>query len=89
MLLTDNERFKDDIKKYTAAIDGIEDQQLKSQATKLLNDLIYAVKDIDNRHIDMIYARQLPSMGNEIREKITQIRRQLDQKIKINRGDAK
>jgi gas vesicle protein len=82
MLLADNERFKDDIKKYNTAIDGIEDQQLKSQATKLLNDLIHAVKDIDNRHIDMIYARQLPSMGNEIREKITQIRRQLDNKIK-------
>ena len=82
MLLTDNERFKDDIKKYAAAIDGIEDQQLKSQTTKLLNDLIYAVKDIDSRHIDMIYAKQLPSMGNEIREKITQIRRQLDTRLK-------
>ena len=85
MLLTDNERFKDDIKKYTAAIDGIEDQQLKSQAIKLLNDLIHAVKDIDNRHIDMIYARQLPSMGNEIREKITQIRRQLDNKLRLTK----
>ena len=85
MLLTDNERFKDDLKKYTVAIDGIEDQQLKSQATKLLNDLIHAVKDIDNRHIDMIYARQLPSMGNEIREKITQIRRQLDNKLRLTK----
>jgi hypothetical protein len=85
MLLADNERFKDDLKKYTAAIDGIEDQQLKSQATKLLNDLIHAVKDIDNRHIDMIYARQLPSMGNEIREKITQIRRQLDNKLRLTK----
>ena len=85
MLLTDNEIFKDDIKKYAAAIDGIEDQQLKSQTTKLLNDLIYAVKDIDNRHIDMIYARQLPSMGNEIREKITQIRKQLDNKLRLTK----
>ena len=85
MLLTDNERFKDDLKKYTVAIDGIEDQQLKSQATKLLNDLIHAVKDIDNRHIDMIYARQLPSMGNEVREKIKQIRKQLDNKLRLTK----
>jgi len=85
MLLADNERFKDDLKKYTTAIDGIEDQQLKSQATKLLNDLIYAVKDIDSRHIDMIYAKQLPSMGNEIREKITQIRKQLDNKLRLTK----
>ena len=84
MLLADNQRFQNDLQRYTAAIDNLQDQQLKSQSTRLLNDLIQAVKEMDNRYIDMVYAKQLPSMGNEMRDKITQIRRQLDQLIKTS-----
>jgi hypothetical protein len=36
-------------------------------------------------HVDMIYARQLPSMGNEMRDKIGSIRKQLDSKLKIEK----
>jgi hypothetical protein len=84
MLLADNQRFQNDLQRYTTAIDNLQDQQLKSQSTRLLNDLIQAVKEMDNRYIDMVYAKQLPSMGNEMRDKITQIRRQLDQLIKTS-----
>lgn len=84
MLLADNQRFQNDVQRYTIAIDKLQDQQLKSQSTRLLNDLIQAVNDMDNRYIDMVYAKQLPSMGNEMRDKITQIRRQLDQLIKTS-----
>lgn len=84
MLLANNERFQNDVQRYTIAIDKLQDQQLKSQSTRLLNDLIQAVNDMDNRYIDMVYAKQLPSMGNEMRDKITQIRRQLDQLIKTS-----
>jgi len=31
--------------------------------------------------MDMIYAKQLPSLGNEIRDKISSIRKQLDSKL--------
>jgi hypothetical protein len=81
-MLQHNERFQNDLQKYTIAIDNLQDTQLKSQATRLLNDLIQAVKELDNRYVDMVYAKQLPSMGNEMRDKITQIRRQLDQLVK-------
>ena len=84
MLLANNQRFQNDLQKYTTAIDKLQDQQLKSQSTRLLNDLIQAVNDLDNRYVDMIYAKQLPSMGNEMRDKITQIRRQLDQLVKTS-----
>jgi len=81
-MLQHNERFQNDLQRYTIAIDNLQDIQLKSQATRLLNDLIQAVKELDNRYVDMVYAKQLPSMGNEMRDKITQIRRQLDQLVK-------
>ena len=37
---------------------------------------------MDNMHMDMIYAKQLPSMGNEMRDKILSIRKQLDATLK-------
>ena len=39
---------------------------------------------MDEMHTEMVYTKQLPSMGQEFREKISAIRRQLDQKIKNN-----
>jgi septal ring factor EnvC (AmiA/AmiB activator) len=83
MLLSDNQRFRDDIKRYTEAINNLQDQQQKSQATRLLNDLIQAVKQMDNRYLDMVYARQLPSMGNEMRDSITHIRKQLENTLRL------
>ena len=82
MLLSKNQRFQDDVKKYTEAINNLKDPQLKSQTERLLNDLVQVVKQMDNRYVDMIYARQLPSVGNEMRDKITQIRKQLENKLK-------
>ena len=83
MLLSDNQRFRDDVQRYTEAINNLQDQQQKSQATRLLNDLIQAVKQLDNRYLDMVYARQLPSMGNEMRDNITHIRKQLENKLRL------
>jgi hypothetical protein len=37
---------------------------------------------MDNMYVDMVYAKQLPTMGNEMRDKIGSIRKQLDAKIK-------
>ena len=77
-MLQQTERFQHDIKRYRGAIDKITNAQEKLAATKLLNDLIYEVKNMDNMHIDMIYAKQLPAMGNEVRDKISSIRKKLN-----------
>jgi molecular chaperone GrpE (heat shock protein) len=55
----------------------ISNEQEKLAAKKLINDLIYEVNNMDNMHMDMIYAKQLPSMGNEMRDKISSIRKKL------------
>ena len=81
-MLQNTERFKNDISRYSDAIDQISNDQEKLAAKKLLNDLINEVKNMDNMYIDMIYAKQLPTMGNEMREKIGSIRKQLDNKLK-------
>jgi hypothetical protein len=81
MLQTTN-RFQNDIARYKESIDKITDEQEKLAATRLLNDLIYEVKNMDNMYVDMVYAKQLPTMGNEMRDKIGSIRKKLDNKIK-------
>jgi hypothetical protein len=81
-MLQSTERFKSDLARYRESIDKISNEQEKLAATKLLNDLIHEVKNMDNMYVDMVYAKQLPTMGNEMREKIGSIRKQLDDKIK-------
>jgi hypothetical protein len=84
-MLQQTERFKADLARYNDAIDKIDNDQEKLAAKKLLNDLIYEVKNMDNMYVDMIYAKQLPTMGNEMKEKISGIRKMLDQKLNLKR----
>jgi hypothetical protein len=76
------DRFQQDVKRYTSVIDSMEDGQAKLEAKRLLNDLIYEVKNMDNMFLDMVYAKQLPSLGGEMKSKILTIRKQLENKIK-------
>ena len=76
------ERFQQDVKHYTSVIDSMEEGQAKLEAKRLLNDLIYEVKNMDNMFLDMVYAKQLPSLGGEMKSKILTIRKQLENKIK-------
>jgi hypothetical protein len=78
-MLQQTNRFKTDMDRYNRAIDKISNEQEKLAATRLLNDLIYEVKNMDNMYVDMVYAKQLPTMGNEMREKIVSIRKKLEQ----------
>ena len=81
-MLQNTERFKNDLARYRESIDKISNEQEKLAATRLLNDLIHEVKNMDNMYVDMVYAKQLTTMGNEMRDKIGSIRKQLDAKIK-------
>jgi hypothetical protein len=80
-MLQQTERFQNDVKKYHEAIESISEEQERLDAKRLLNDLINEVKNMDNMYVDMIYAKQLPSMGTEMRDKIGSIRKKLDQKL--------
>ena len=81
-MLQQTERFQTDVKRYRENIDKLVNEQDKLEATRLLNDLIFAVKNMDNMYVEMVYAKQLPTQGDEMRNKIVSIRKQLDSKIK-------
>jgi hypothetical protein len=81
-MLQQTERFQTDVKQYRERIDKIVDEQDKLEATRLLNDLIYEVKNMDSMYMDMVFSKQLPSMGGELKNKIISIRKKLDSKLK-------
>ena len=75
--------FQTDLARYSTAIETMPEGPLKIEADRLLSSLISEVRRMDEMHTEMIYTRQLPSIGQEFREKIGAIRKQLDQKIKL------
>ena len=82
-MLQQADRFQTDVKKYNEAIESMADGPEKLEAKRLLNDLIHEVKNMDSMYIDMVYAKQLPTMGNEMRDKIVSLRKQLSKKLKL------
>jgi hypothetical protein len=49
---------------------------------QLLQKLTYSIKKLDNMHLEMIYSRQLPTMGNEMKDEISDLRKKLETRIR-------
>jgi hypothetical protein len=75
-------RFQEDCEKYRAAIDSMPDGTSKQESQQLLNKLIAEIKKLDSMHMEMVYNRQLPTMGSEMKQDITAIRKKLETRIK-------
>ncbi len=81
-LLQRSSRFQEDCAKYRTAIDSMPDGAAKQESQQLLNKLIAEIKKLDSMHMEMIYARQMPSMGSDMRQDILVLRKKLDSKLK-------
>lgn len=82
-LIQNHPRFKQDFETFKSKIELLENENDRLEADKLLKDLVITVKKMDNMYLDMVYSRQLSSLGNELRDKINDIRRQLTNKLKV------
>jgi hypothetical protein len=80
--------FQSDLARYSVIIESMPEGPIRTEVNRLLSSLIVEVRKMDEMHTEMIYTKQLPSMGQEFREKIGAIRKQLDQKIKEFSGSA-
>ena len=81
-LLQRSSRFQEDCEKYRTAIDSMPDGAAKQESQQLLNKLIAEIKKLDSMHMEMVYSRQLPTMGSEMKQDITAIRKKLETRIK-------
>ena len=81
-LLEKSVRFQEDYNRYQSIISKMPDGNLKQEVNQLLNNLVSEIKKLDHRHMEMINSRQMASVGTEIKQDITTIRKQLELKIK-------
>jgi len=75
-------RFQEDCARYRTAIDTMPDGPAKQESQQLLNKLIAEIKKLDSMHMEMIYTRQMPSMGTDMKQDILILRKKLDSKLK-------
>ena len=81
-LLEKSSRFQEDYTRYQSAIAEMPEGDFKQDVSTLLKRLVGEIKKLDSMHMEMVYTRQLPSMGGDMKQGITAIRRQLENKIK-------
>ena len=81
-LLQRSSRFQEDCARYRTAIETMPNGAAKQESQQLLNTLIAEIKKLDSMHMEMIYTKQLPSMGSDMRQDILTLRKKLDSKLK-------
>jgi hypothetical protein len=81
-LLQKSSRFQQDHERYLAKIEQIPEGEFKQEVKELLNKLISEVRKLDTMHMEMIYTKQMPSMGSDMKQNIVAIRKKLDNKLK-------
>lgn len=75
-------RFKQDYDRYMTAISSLPEGEFKSKMLSTLNKLINEIKKLDGLHAEMVYTKQLPSMGTDLKTTITELRRDLETGLK-------
>ena len=81
-LLHKSSRFLKDVEKYQSAIAAMPEGDVKTETVQLLQKLQYRIKTLDNMHLEMIYSKQLPTMGSDMKQEITDLRKKLETRIK-------
>jgi hypothetical protein len=81
-MLQKSSRLQEDYERYSTAIDTMPDGAVKQESQQLLNKLVAEIKKLDSMHMEMIYSRQLPTMGSEMKQDITAIRKKLETRIR-------
>ena len=81
-LLQKSSRFQKDCEKYESVIATMPEGSVKNETVQLLQKLTYSIKQLDNMHLEMIYSRQLPTMGNEMKDEISDLRKKLETRIR-------
>ena len=77
-----SKRFAEECEKFETAINKMPDSDFKAETRNLFLRLVKEVKKMDNMYEEMVYTKQLPTMGNDFRETITSIRKELDKRLK-------
>ncbi len=81
-ILQKSTRFVKDCERYESVIATMPQGDVKNETVQLLQKLTYSIKKLDSMHLEMVYSRQLPTMGNEMRDEISNLRKKLETRIR-------
>ena len=80
--IEDSERFKKEYNDFKTRINNITDNnRLKTELLSKLNDLLKEVRYIDSQHLDILMAKQLPSIVDDTRSKLLELRQSIDKNL--------
>ena len=80
--LEKNERFQTEYNSFRTRIANIQNEKAKTELTGMLTNLLREVRMLDEQHLDIFTAKQIPSLVPEIRSRIQEIRQSLDRRLK-------
>ena len=80
--LLNSERFQTEYKKFQSDIESIDDETVKAELKGLLDKLVYAVRNIDNYHEEMIINKNTSTSVDELRGNIQKLRQEIDIKLR-------
>ena len=80
--LEDSQRFKEDFEKYRSAIAVITDKPFKDSCNLSLQNLLRAVRSIDEFHKNLSANGDLATNLQDMRTLIVESRKDLDRKLK-------
>lgn len=83
--LVKSKKFIEDVSRYNKAIQETDEESLKIELTRMVNELISKVKKIDEMHDELIFTKQIPSMGKDFRDDIYSLRKKIENKLKENK----
>ena len=79
--LLNSEKFQTEYKNYKQQIDSITDLSIKNQLENFLAKLVSQVKGLDEDHTEMILSKRA-RLGDDNRDKITELRKILNRKLR-------
>jgi hypothetical protein len=80
--IENSERFKTEYNNFKTRISDITDNdRLKSELSDKLNDLFKEVRYVDSQHMDVFMNKQLPSIVEDTRSKMLELRQSIDKSL--------
>lgn len=80
--LLKSKQFQDEYQNFQTRISNVNNEQLKNNLTLLLAKLVHEIKLLDSHHDQLITTQRLPTMSNEVKANISDIRKTLEKKLK-------
>lgn len=76
-MLLKNPKFQQEYREFSEKINSLSNEKAKTEAQRLLKELVTEVRRLDHNHQELMFQRQLPDDIGQSRNKLTEIRKKI------------